>query len=681
MVVPFDWMRVAVPGPWFTSFFGSFSRTSLRAAFDLALLVGAIELMRLCCFCMLHANSLSSPKTMAEETVESWPDSLVVSISRPDASSIPELSINQPLPFDVRLPTWLATSLNLALSYMMRSAVQLDFLPERPLMLFAVEENIVEAVAAATKRAVDQNIFIVLTKRWLYIAYASRHAPAAEDPMPALSYSMLERLGQVVCEPFQHSHGIDGTTLPDDGRLHFDDRDQGPDRNGGAGAGRAPRGEGGFSCRKRHLSKLVGVLAGSHGALFARVFRPGVMLAMHLACWVFAYAEAFFGALLVTPALLLGAYIIARPLGLRQIRASVALPVALYAQTLPLLVNGFIDGPLHHWAAAEASAGGGGGAGELKWSLDGVEAPVLPSPVFFTLHLALALLGMLHVLSPPGVALYVQRVDELGIAVGEARRMPAEQMDEWLQRELEQRERELTRRAADAAVAAARAEVETARAGVAAARARGVDGADDGGRAVGRPATDMEPAEAARQGWHAGGGDGTHGGHGSVSGAARDSASTPGTSSGTAANAPTATASSADASTATAAAATAEAATPPPVSEPERPAPAASRAAGSSAAGAASPAGAVGQADMPSAQRLYVRLNAEQYWAHAEKPLLLRQALFEQQCTLLYASALQTTNAQLSMLQEMQQAVLGACMGEEAHASGSTQRHGPMGSQ
>jgi hypothetical protein len=246
-------------------------------------------------------------------------------------------------------------------------------------------------------------------------------------------------------------------------------------------------------------------------------------------------------------------------------------------------------------------------------------------------------------------------------------------MDEWLQRELEQRERELTRRAADAAVAAARAEVETARAGVAAARARGVDGADDGGRAVGRPATDMEPAEAARQGWHAGGGDGTHGGHGSVSGAARDSASTPGTSSGTAANAPTATASSADASTATAAAATAEAATPPPGGGPERPAPA--------GAGAASPAGAVGQADMPSAQRLYVRLNAEQYWAHAEKPLLLRQALFEQQCTLLYASALQTTNAQLSMLQEMQQAVLGACMGEEAHASGSTQRHGPMGSQ
>ena len=82
-MVPLDWLRSAAPmldGMGQARFYRDFRKSVSRAAFDMALLVALIESIRLCCFVALHADKIRStfePQTIAQETLDAWPDGCV----------------------------------------------------------------------------------------------------------------------------------------------------------------------------------------------------------------------------------------------------------------------------------------------------------------------------------------------------------------------------------------------------------------------------------------------------------------------------------------------------------------------------------------------------------------------------------------------------------------------------
>ena len=66
-MIPADWLRLCAPTRA-ASFFAHFNHGVLRAAFDLAMLVAAVELVHLACFLTLHRQELARiPQSLADQ--------------------------------------------------------------------------------------------------------------------------------------------------------------------------------------------------------------------------------------------------------------------------------------------------------------------------------------------------------------------------------------------------------------------------------------------------------------------------------------------------------------------------------------------------------------------------------------------------------------------------------------
>ena len=92
----------------------------------------------------------------------------------------PELSFNRPLPLELAPPAWCATAFNLAISFMMHSAVLLQLIPPQgSVVLAAHEDSMVADVAAAMKRGGE--VHVVLTEHRMYLV------DPQEQPIPMIS--------------------------------------------------------------------------------------------------------------------------------------------------------------------------------------------------------------------------------------------------------------------------------------------------------------------------------------------------------------------------------------------------------------------------------------------------------------------------------------------------------------
>ena len=358
-MVPLDWLRSMLPGTGIHhSFYSGFDRGPYRAAYHLALLVALIEGLRLGCFLMLHQErfEMLSPKHMAAQMLTAWPEDLVVILSRGgdaplDVSTFtvsPELRLNQPLPYEVRLPTCVASGFNLLLSFLMRSAVMLEFLPERPVVLFAREGQLNDAVRAAAKAHRDQSLFAVLAERTTFVAYALPGVRKAASSvkiatsLPAVGHQILEALAHAVCEPMRAEDlaaVVAGGGGGGDGGGGSGSGGDGSDSSsplhsgGGAGAGyRAARGGSGaashaggggarpslargVACRRRHVASLTRGLSTS-GFAFGRFLGWALLASVHMCSWLLALSEALLSAVMVVPAMLLLSHCLGRPMGL-----------------------------------------------------------------------------------------------------------------------------------------------------------------------------------------------------------------------------------------------------------------------------------------------------------------------------------------------------------------------------
>ena len=54
-----------------------------------------------------------------------------------------------------------------------------------------------------------------------------------------------------------------------------------------------------------------------------------------------------------------------------------------------------------------------------------------------------------------------------------------------------------------------------------------------------------------------------------------------------------------------------------------------------------------------------MRINTEQYWAHAEAPLILRQAMFAQSCDAMRGAAAGMAAAQFGVFYDLQRSAWG----------------------
>lgn len=256
MTVPLDWLRASVPGRgrFHQALYVNFSRSLLRAAVDLLLLVAVLEALRLYCFWSLHRGKFMelAPATMAEQTLSAWPEDLVAQLSRPTPNAVPELSVLSgrslaPLPLHLRLPPWVGGASNLALSYLLHSAVLLPFLPQQPSVIITSES----ALGKLPKDVDGTDLHIVLTESRVYLASRDLlSADAADELIPSFPYHLVEAMAAVVCE---RSEATEPSSAP-------------------------PRHVDGYRCSKRHLARLMTALTdnGSAGAiLHARVHPPG----------------------------------------------------------------------------------------------------------------------------------------------------------------------------------------------------------------------------------------------------------------------------------------------------------------------------------------------------------------------------------------------------------------------
>ena len=223
--------------------------TPLRAALSLGLLLGMCELLRLVCFGWLHAEALNhdlAPAAIAAQTLSAWPEGLEVRLTRRNARDAPSLWVNEALPFEVALPVWLATSLNLALSFTMRSAVVLHFLnPRGPTLLMTKEAELPRELRAAARNGGE--IRMALTEHRLHIVDV-----VSEEPVAALHYHMFEVLARHLCEPWRPSNDVPA----------------------------GMEGSSGFSCRKRHVVRLVSALRSPTAHFVAITFRPTLLMSM-----------------------------------------------------------------------------------------------------------------------------------------------------------------------------------------------------------------------------------------------------------------------------------------------------------------------------------------------------------------------------------------------------------------
>ena len=225
LMVPLDWLRALVPGTApFTHFYATFERSPYRAALHLSLLVGLIELMRLTCFLVLHQERLeriTSKSVFPAQILAAWPEDLIITLSRGGASAqahaggspfavAPEMRLNQPLPYDAAAGGRVSQSVNLLLSYLMRSAVVLEFLPERPVVLFAREHDVAGAVRSAAKRYHEQSLFAVLAERSTFVTYALPAGASAD----AASTGTSSRVTLASATPAFGHHLIEAASSP-----------------------------------------------------------------------------------------------------------------------------------------------------------------------------------------------------------------------------------------------------------------------------------------------------------------------------------------------------------------------------------------------------------------------------------------------------------------------------------
>ena len=305
---------------------------------------------------------------MAQQTLDAWPDGLAVQLTRRRPTDLPELTFNQPLPLEVTLPTWLASSFNMALSFLMRSAIMLHFMPHPgPTVLAAREETMLADIEKA-----ERAVHIVLTERAVHVVEPGTGRPSA---IHAFSYALFEPFCRQLCEGPIHSATEPGSV--------------------------------GFACRKAHLDHFIFTLKQQGGfvyILFAQL--PLLLLSSMLACaWLFAFAEACLAtALVLLPLVLIIRFL---PLPMRPLPLSRAVAIAMLAQTIPTAINAFLEGPLHHGLQSAAFGDGGAALADKQesslslWALDGVEPLTIPHTLFFLLHLAIATYLAVHASMEP----------------------------------------------------------------------------------------------------------------------------------------------------------------------------------------------------------------------------------------------------------------------------------------
>ena len=212
----------------------------------------------------------------------------------------------------------------------------------------------------------------------------------AAEATPVMRYYLLEQLAKTVCEVSPAAPPVSA------------DRSQ---------AWHQPS----CVCRKRHLLQLMKHIRETRVEWAVRLFLPLVFLCLHLGSWLFAFGEALFAALLLVPPLWLAVVLFAPRRARARWRVATAAAVSMYGQTMPLLINALLLGPVHHFARDGAAAGD---PSAMRWALDGVEPPSLPSGLYFLLHLALTTQAILVVLAraerPPHDAAVLQGVPLAG---------------------------------------------------------------------------------------------------------------------------------------------------------------------------------------------------------------------------------------------------------------------------
>ena len=399
MAPPFDWFRASLP---FTRFHGQLYRSPpslARALFDCFLLVCALEAMRLYYFYTVHEKVFVSelaPDTMAAQTLAAWPDGLVATLSRPHAFNMPaRLSVNRPLPILLILPRWTSSAANVVLSFMLRSAVMLHFVSTRGLAIVVTSEADIEAnrgarewrpplgdVDRAALAITETSVYLISVDddgQWTTITdLLGDHRPRRQVRTTHLCrISMLVPLAMLV--------GCDN------------ERD------------------GSVSCTSQHVFRLArGMASGAHASAPARSLFVGCFLAsMHVSATVLAFIEALQSAISVG----LPLYLIFLFTRVRLLDLKPAMVLAMYAQTMPLVLNGLFEGPLRpidDWldslaAGADRKWRTGDGVADgwevnadddplseaLRWAYSGLgpgqASPALPPVLFWLLHFVLAL--------------------------------------------------------------------------------------------------------------------------------------------------------------------------------------------------------------------------------------------------------------------------------------------------
>ena len=383
MAPPFDWFRACLP---FTRFHRHLYRSPpsfARALFDCFLLVCALEAMRLYQFYTVNEKVFVSelaPDTMAAQTLAAWPDGLVATLSRPHAFNMPaRLSVNRPLPILLILPRWTSSAANVVLSFMLRSAVMLHFVSPRGLAIVVTSEADIEAnrgarewkppmgdVDRAALAITETSVYLISVDddgQWTTITdFLGDHRPRRQVRTKHLCrISMLVPLA---------------TTL----------------------VGCDSERDGSVSCTSQHIFMLArGMASGAHASAPARSLFVGCFLAsLHASATVLAFIEALQSAISVGLPLYL-IFLFTHMLDLKR-----ALVLAMYAQTMPLVLNGLFEGPLRpidDWLESLAAGAEGWEVDAddddplteaMRWAHSGL-GPGQASVLFWLLHFVLAL--------------------------------------------------------------------------------------------------------------------------------------------------------------------------------------------------------------------------------------------------------------------------------------------------